>query len=104
MVTLEANARALLTAWNAGPFQVACGSTRHWPSTSAICVRSKTPLKSGCDLWARSPSVPRITPAVITGEQTRMRRRACAIRSAIMCAICRPRPGANTRCALTGVS
>ena len=68
---------------------------RHWRATSAIWGASTQPPRSSLPRAAAIASAPITGGVVRTGEQTRTRRRARPIASAIRCERSSPWPGAN---------
>ena len=80
---------------SSGAFQRLAGFCAHWPNTWRTWVASQTPATSARRSPITSASVPRIGPAVSSGEAIRTRRRASPIRFAIRCESSGPRPGQN---------
>ena len=76
-------------------FQRERGLRSHWSKTWATWVASQTPATSSRPSASTSLSVPRIGPAVSTGEAIRTRRRAAPIRLAMRWESSGPRPGQN---------
>src|ERR1700747_2348719 len=90
---LDPNRPGAITLLKAAIFHDAVDWVCHCLCTSSICVASYTPEMSALWCSTASASVPRIGPEVITGEHTRMRRRADAMDRDIACTSLRARPG-----------
>ena len=82
-------------ARSSGAFHCERGLCAHWSKTWATWVASQTPATSSRPSASTSFRVPRIGPAVSTGEAIRTRRRAVPIRVAMRWESSGPRPGQN---------
>ena len=80
---------------SSGIFQALTPLRDHWRNTSSDCVSSRTPVTAQRRSFTTSTSVPRIGPAVSTGDAIRTRSRARPMCFAIRWESASPCPGVN---------